>query len=183
MFDKILLLYGNNEVEFENFVAGEEVDDNEVKPFRKEYFLNAVSNEIYLNLQEDEIEFTDETFRQIYYEIIDQLNQDKAILVDAFINHTNTEIAVLVTNILMDDEKHTISNWERKQIIVKSKENDLSKMVLDAIYNLRRVLIEQKITSLTTNVGVEEEREQILETVVNYTSLKLRLFERLNRVV
>lgn len=180
---KILLLYGNNEVEFENFVAGEEVDDNEVKPFRKEYFLNAVSNEIYLNLQEDEIEFTDETFRQIYYEIIDQLNQNKAILVDAFINHTNSEIAHLVTNILMDDEKHTMSNWERKQIIVKSKESDLPKMVLDAIYNLRRVLIEQKITSLISNVGIEEEREQILETVVNYTSLKLRLFDRLNRVV
>lgn len=180
---KILLLYGNNEVRFENFVAGEEVDDNEVKPFKKEYFLNVVSNEIYLNLQEDEVEFTDETFKQIYYEIIHQLNQSKSILVDAFINHSNSEIANLVTDILMDDEKHTISNWERKNIIIKSKESDLPKMVLDAIYNLRRVLIEEKISSLITTIDQEEEREQILETVVNYTSLKLRLFERLNRVV
>ena len=180
---KILLLYGNNEVRFENFVAGEEVDDNEVKPFKKEYFLNVVSNEIYLNLQEDEVEFTDETFKQIYYEIIHQLNQSKSILVDAFINHSNSEIANLVTNILMDDEKHSISNWERKNIIIKTKESDLPKMVLDAIYNLRRVLIEEKISSLITTIDKEDEREQILETVVNYTSLKLRLFERLNRVV
>ena len=180
---KILLLYGNSEVEFENFVAGEEVDENEVKPLKKQFFLNVVSNEIYLNLQEDEVEFTDETFKQIYYEIIHQLNQQKSILVDAFVNHSNTEIANLVTNILMDDEKHAISNWERKNIIIKSKENDLPKMVLDAIYNLRRVLIEQKITSLTAEINDNQEREQILETVVNYTNLKLRLFERLNRVV
>ncbi len=180
---KILLLYGNNEVEFENFVASEEVDRSENKPNKKEYFLNVVSNEIYLNLQEDEIEFTDEIFKQIYFEIIHQLNQSKSILVDAFINHSNNDIAKLVTNILMDDEKHAISNWERKAIIVKSKENDLPKMVLDAIYNLRRVLIEEKITSLTVNIENNDERAQILETVVNYTSLKLRLFDRLNRVV
>ena len=180
---KILLLYGNNEVEFENFIAGEEVDDNEVTPLKKEYFKNVVSNEIYLNLQEDEVEFTDENFKQIYYEIIHQLNQSKSILVDAFINHSNTEIANLVTNILMDEEKHTLSDWKRKNIVIKSKEKDLAKMVLDAIYNLRRVLIEEKINSLISVNENIDEREHILETVVNYTNLKLRLFERLNRVV
>ena len=180
---KILLLYGNNEVEFENVVDGEDVDADEVKSLRKEYFLNAVSNEIYLNLQEDEVEFTDDLFKQIYYEIINQLNQNKSVLVDAFINHSNQKISNLVTNILMDDEKHTMSNWERKEIKVRSKESNLDKLVLDAIYNLRRVLIEEKINSLISNAGEENEREQILENIVNYTNLKLRLFEMLNRVV
>ena len=180
---KILLLYGNEEVEFESHDADEEKDTKEVKIGRKEYFLNAVSNEVYLNLQEDEIEFTNEVFKQIYYEIIHQLNQNESIVIDAFINNSNTAISNLVTNILMDDEKHTLSDWERKQVVVKSKVNDLPKMVLDAIYNLRRVLIEQKITSLITNVHVEDEREYILETVVNYNNLKLRLFEMLNRVI
>jgi DNA primase len=181
---KILLLYGNNEVEFENFVAGEEVDDNEVKPFQKEYFLNVVSNEIYLNLQEDEVEFTDELFKQIYYEIIHQLNQSKSILVDAFVNHSNAEISNLVTNILMDDEKYALSNWERKQIMVKSKESKLPKMVFDSIYNLRRILIELKINSLSfINYKDDDERQQNLETVMNYTKLNTLLFERLNRVV
>ena len=179
-----MLLYGNNEVEFENVVAGEDVDANEVKPFRKEYFLNAVSNEIYLNLQEDEVEFTDELFKQVYYEIIHQLNQSKSILVDAFINHSNTAISNLVTNILMDDEKHAMSNWERKEIKVKSKESNLSKMVLDAIYNLRRVLIEEKINSLSfVDYTNEDQRTESMEAVMNYTSLKLRLSGMLNRVV
>ncbi len=65
----------------------------------------------------------------------------------------------------------------------KSKNDDLQKMVLDAIYNLRRILIDQKIKSLITEIAQEDENEQILETVVNYTNLKLKLFERLNRVI
>jgi len=180
---KILLLYGNNEVDFVDFVDEGEVDGRDFHALKKEHFQNLVSKEIYLNLQDDEVEFTDETFKQIYYDVINQLNQNKNISVDVLVNHSNPEISSLVTNILMDDEKHVLSNWERKDIAVKSKESDLSKMVLDAIYNLRRVLIEEKISSLITNVTEDSEREQILETVVNYTGLKQRLFERLNRVV
>jgi len=89
----------------------------------------------------------------------------------------------LVTTILMDDERHVLSNWERKDIYIKSKKSDLSKMVLDAIYNMRRILIEQKINSLITAIGVEEERDKIMESIVDYNNLKTRLFERLNRVV
>ncbi|MDP6921940.1 MAG: DNA primase, partial [Lutibacter sp.] len=110
---RILLLYGNNEVEFVDYVLGEELDENEVEPLKKLVFNNVVSKEVYLSLQEDEIEFTDANFKQIYYDIIHQLNQDENISVDAFVNHNNQEIAHLATHILMDDEKHTISNWGR----------------------------------------------------------------------
>ena len=180
---KILLLYGNNEVDFVDFVEEGEVDGRDFHALKKEHFQNLVSKEIYLNLQDDEVEFTNAIFKQIYYDVIEQLNQNKNISVDVLVNHPNTDISSLVTNILMDDEKHVLSNWERKDIAVKSKESDLSKMVLDAIYNLRRVLIEEKISSLMSNVTKDTEREQILETVVNYIGLKQRLFERLNRVV
>ena len=179
---KILLLYGNTEVVFEDYIEGEMVDGNDGKKLKKELFNNVVSKEIYLNLQDDEVEFTDTIFKQVYYEIIVQLNQEESISVDALVNNSNTEVSRLVTSILMDDEKHVLSNWERKNIVIKSKESDLSKMVLDAIYNLRRVLIEQKISSLIVDIN-QNERDQILETVVNYTQLKQRLFERLNRVV
>ncbi|MFZ2282257.1 MAG: DNA primase [Lutibacter sp.] len=181
---KILLLYGNNEVDFVDFVAGEEQDeDHDFNPIKKVKFSNVVSKEIYLNLQDDEVEFTDETFKNIYYEIIFQLNQEETISVDMLVNHENYEVANLVTTILMEDERYVLSDWERKNIFTRSKKSDLSKMVLDAIYNIRRILIEQKINSLITNVGVEAERDKIMESIVDYNNLKNRLFERLNRVV
>lgn len=180
---KILLLYGNNEVEFVDFVAGEEAEDSEFQPMKKLKFSNVVSKEIYLNLQDDEVEFTNETFKNIYYEIIYQLNQEESISVDMLVNHDNNEVANMVTTILMDDERHVLSDWERKDIFIKSKKSDLSKMVLDAIYNIRRILIEQKINSLLTEMGIVEERDKIMESIRDYNNLKYRLFERLNRVV
>ena len=180
---KILLLYGNNEVEFVDFVAEEEAEDAEFQPIKKVKFNNLVSKEIYLNLHDDEVEFTNDTFKNIYFEIIFQLNQDETISVDKLVNHENDEVANLVTTILMDDERHVLSNWERKNIFIRSKKSDLSKMVLDAIYNIRRILIEQKINSLITEIGVDEERDKIMESIVDYNNLKTRLFERLNRVV
>ncbi|MDP3360173.1 MAG: DNA primase [Lutibacter sp.] len=180
---KILLLYGNNEVEFVDFIAEEEAEDAEFQPIKKVKFNNMVSKEIYLNLHDDEVEFTNDTFKNIYFEIIFQLNQDETISVDKLVNHENYEVANLVTTILMDDERHVLSNWERKNIFIRSKKSDLSKMVLDAIYNMRRILIEQKINSLIAEFGVEEERDKIMESIVDYNNLKTRLFERLSRVV
>ena len=181
---KVLLLYGNNEVDFIDFEEPEVVNPHKPNKLQKVHITNVVSKEIYLNLQEDEVEFTDDTFKHIYYEVIEQLNQNESISVDTLVNNANSEIATMVTNILMDDEKHNLSNWSRKNVFPKSKENDLSKMVLDAIYNLRRVLIEQKINAIKlSEVEDELQRTESLESVMLYTGLKIRLANRLGRVV
>ena len=178
---EILLLYGNREVDFVDYVA---IEDEEGKTkIVKEKYQNKVSNEIYLHMQDDEIEFSNETFKKIYYDVIHQLNQDERIKADAFINHEDEEIGRVVTDILMDDEKYTLSDWERKEIYVKAKDKSLSKLVMDAILNLRRILIELKIKELLDEPQPEEDNQSMLEMVVNYTSLKKLLFEKLNRVV
>jgi DNA primase len=178
---EILLLYGNREVDFVDYVAIE--DDEGKTKIVKENYQNKVSNEIYLHMQDDEIEFSNETFKKIYYDVIHQLNQDEQINADSFINHEDEEIGRVVTDILMDDEKYSLSDWERKEIYVKAKDKSLSKLVMDAILNLRRILIELKIKELLDEPQSEEDNQSMLEMVVNYTSLKKLLFEKLNRVV
>ncbi len=186
---EILLLYGNIEVEFVDFVS--EIDDNGKKIIKKENYTNAVSNEIYVHLHEDEIEFTNPIFLKIYYEIIHLLNQEQEIVPEIFTNHENTEISVAVTSILMDEEQYALSDWERHDIIVKSKESNLSKLVMDVLYNLRRLLIAQKITALKSNMSpdnneIENQKEIVLESmeeIRDYTNLKQLLFEKLNRVL
>ena len=55
---------------------------------------------------------------------------------ETFINHSNPEISSIVTSILMDDEKYTLSDWKRKNIFVTESVEVLSKLVSDAILNL-----------------------------------------------
>jgi len=178
---EILLLHGNEEVDFTDFVEHEDEEGN-IKIVKEEY-QNTVSKEIYLHLQDDEIEFSNDTFKKIYYDVIHQLNQNEGISTDVFINHEDVEVGKAVTDILMDDEKYVLSDWIRKEIYVKGKDKNLSKLVMDAILNLRRILIELKIKELMDEQLPEEESQTMLEMVVNYTSLKKLLFEKLNRVV
>ena len=178
---RILLLFGNQETDFVDFI---EVEDEEGNiHVEKEKYTNQVSKELYLNLQDDEIEFSNEIFQSIYYEMIHQLNQEDKIEMEAFINHPNTNISSIVTSILMDDEKYTLSDWERKNIFVTDSEEVLSKLVTDAILNLRRILIDKKIQQLINPKEGASVENTDLEMIQNYTELKKRLYSKLMRVV
>ena len=178
---EILLLYGNNNAVFVDFI-NEENEDGEFEITKKTY-TNKISEEIYLHLQDDEIEFTNPVFKTIYFEIINQLNQNKKVSIEYFINHSDIKISKLVSDIFMEEERYVLSNWERKHIFVKSKEKVVSKLVTDAIYNLRRILIEEKITNIKTSILNAKDKKSELELVKNYTNLKKLLYDKLQRVV
>ena len=99
-------------------------------------------------------------------------------------------MAAAVSDLLMDDEKYELSNWEKHNIFVNDKESYLPKLVTDVLYNLRRILIAQKINELKSEL-VSEQTDQVeneasreaLEAIRDYTSLKQLLFEKLNRVL
>ena len=176
---KILLLHGNKESEFTEEIESEDEDGKLIITSRK--YNNNVSAEIYVHLQDDETEFTNTIFQEIYAEIIHQLNQSEKLEINDLVNHQNQEIASTVTSILMDEdeEKYQLSDWEGQHIEVKMAL--LSKQVNDVVFNLRRVLIGKKIEEL-----IKEASEEVaidLETIKGYTGLKIRLFEKLNRVV
>ena len=137
---------------------------------------------MYLNLQEDEIEFSNDIFKTIYYELIHQLNQDEKISIELLVGHEDINISSAVTNILMDEEKYFLSDWERKEVFVTNITKILPKLVSDAMLNLRRVLIEKKIGEILNQIKTEKIAPN-LEEITNYTELKKLLFEKLNRVI
>jgi DNA primase len=178
---RILLLHGNEEIEFEQDIEIE--NENGKVSVEKEKYTNQVSQELYLNLQEDEIEFANNLFREVYFELIHQLNQEERIKVEYLVSHENNLISSEVTNILMDEEKYELSNWERKDIYVTETIKVLPKAVFDVVYRLRTVLIERKINELKESMSKDQDNSKILEDVMNYNALKGMLSEKLNRVV
>ncbi|WP_159946607.1 DNA primase [Polaribacter septentrionalilitoris] len=180
---KLLVLYGNEEVEFTEEISNVDEDGKETIETRK--YQNKVSTEIYLHLQDDEIEFSNEVFQNIYIEIIHQLNQNDKLNINDFVNHKDTDVANIVTSILMDKENpnRQLSDWEGQNIFVTSDLEVLEKAVNDAVFNLRRILIGEKIDELMKEATQDQAIAIDLEVIKNYTSLKMRLFEKLNRVV
>lgn len=177
---RILLMYGNEEIDFVNWVDG--VDKQGRPVLEKEEYKNTISNELYLNLQEDEIEFSNEIFKTVYYELIHQLNQDEKISIERLVGNQDVNISSVVTNILMDEEKYSLSDWKRKEVFVTETIKILPKLVSDAMLNLRRVLIEKKINDILKEIETNQLVPD-LEEITNYTELKKLLFEKLNRVI
>jgi DNA primase len=83
----------------------------------------------------------------------------------------------------MDDEKYALSDWKRKNIFVTEPQKILSKLVTDAILNLRRILIDKKIKQLIDPSESSSSENNDLEMIKNYIELKKRLYNKLMRVV
>ncbi|MCK8522247.1 DNA primase [Aquimarina sp. D1M17] len=180
---EILLLYGQQEEEFEDLVLKEN-DEGELE-LEPEIHLAKVFEKIYLDLQEDEIEFTNNNFKEVYSLLIDQLHQNENFKIDSFINQIPPEIASEVTSILMIDDKYALSRWYDKEIHVKQKESSVSQYVNDTILNLRRFLISQKVEELSQEVKAQHEvdNQESLQDIMDYLSLRKILSYKLNRVI
>ncbi|WP_108802002.1 DNA primase [Aquimarina sp. Aq107] len=180
---EILLLYGTNEEEFEDLVMKEN-DEGELF-LEPELYTTKVFEKIYLDLQEDEIEFTQSTFKEVYKILIDQLNQQEDFKIEHFINQIPPEVAYEITEIMMDEERHALHRWSDMEIHVKKKEHSVSQYVSDTILNLRRYLINKKINELSQEVKAQnfEDNRNILEDINNYYTLRRLLYRKLNRVI
>lgn len=180
---QMLLLYGNETEDFEDLILKEnEEGDLELAP---EIHTAKVFEKIYLDLQQDEIELANDTFKSIYYTLINKLNESPELSVEQFVNQVAPEISSEVTSILMEDEKYELHDWESKNIFVKEKKNNIAQLVSETILNLRCFLIQQKVDELKRETlgNNGDHHQEVLEDVVNYHNLKKLLAKKLNRVI
>jgi len=180
---ELLLLYGNVEEDFEELIL--EADEKGEITLRPEIHKSRVFEKIYLDLQEDEIEFTNPEFKDLYFEVVNRFNLNPEAKAETFINELEPEMASAVTHILMEEERYVLHNWERKEIFVKEKDQTIAQMVSETILNLRRHLVSQKINELSETMKHEDspEKESGLQEIVDYLSLKKVLSNKLNRVL
>ena len=175
----ILLKYGAEEILFEDIILNKN-EKGDIVESKKE-IRSKVFEKIYLDLQQDEIEFTHGPFKEIYNKLINSFHNQKIISIDNFINDLDPNSSKIVSDILINDEKYQLHDWEKKNIYVKKIGSELSQLVNETILNMRRYLIDKKISELKDNSN--DDKDKVLEEVMSYYSLKKLLSAKLNRVV
>ncbi|WP_108866436.1 DNA primase [Aquimarina aquimarini] len=180
---KALLLYGVQEEEFEDLILKENEEGELV--LEPEIHNIKVFEKIYLDLQDDEIEFTDQIFKDIYGILIEELNQIDEFKIESFINRIQPEIAAEITEIMMNEDRYELHRWDDKEIHVKQKTETISDYVNNIILSLRGFLIDQKINELSQGVKAQkfENNLTVLEDIRDYQTLKKLLYRKLNRVI
>ncbi|MDC6349981.1 DNA primase [Zeaxanthinibacter sp. PT1] len=179
---EVLLLYGKQQQEFEDLVLKEN-DEGELV-LEPEQFKARVFEKIYLDLQDDEIELAHEQFKKIYTRIIAEMNENDDFSLQVFLNSLDQELSAEISSILMEEEKYTLHDWERKDIYPKEKDSGVAQLVSETILTLRCYLIKKRIAALQKNTeAVEQDHREILEEIINYLQLTKLLNKKLNRVI
>ena len=180
---EMLLLYGNQDAEFEDVLlkTNEEGEVVEVAE-KKEY---KVYQRIYLSLQEDEVELANPMFRGIYNDLIGYFNQEEAFALDQYLQRLPEEFQHEVTSILMAEEREKLDNWEVKQIYVKQKDQSIGQYVSETILTLRWFLVSGIIEELKSSISPEPEADnsEPLSLAMDYHRLINSFSRKLGRVM
>ena len=181
---KILLSKGNEDCVFTDTILVEE-ENGDLKEKQIQQTLK-VYEKVFLELQEDEIEFANPDFKQIYDQLMTMFQEDASYDVSRLANELPVELSAKVSDLEMEDEFRHLDNWLKRDIVAKEKDRDLNRIISDIILNIRLLLIMHLINNLAEKTRTEitdEERKSIMEEVIEYNQLKTILGKRLNVIV
>ena len=178
---EILLLYGGKQENFEELILKNDENGNVI--LEPTIVNSLVYEKIFLDLQQDEIEFTNESFKIIYEKIISDFQKNQKLILEVFLNSLDQNLANHVTGILMNEDQYELHDWLSKDIFVKHKDTVISQLVSETILTLRTFLISKKVEELKEETKDSLENNKILEEIGEYHKLKTILSKKLNRVL
>jgi DNA primase len=180
---EILLLYGNKTEEFEDvFLKTNEDGEIENITEKKEY---KVYQRVYLSLQEDEVELANPLFRDIFNDLIQYFLQNENLEIEKYLMHLNSDFAQEVTDILMEDERVVLHNWEGQNIIPKTKSETIGQYVSETILTMRWYLVDKIIDELKNSVSNEpgSDNTESMSMAMDYYKLINSFSKKLGRVM
>ena len=180
---EILLLYGNKTEVFEDVLLKSN-DEGEIENVieKKEY---KVFQRIYLSLQEDEVELANPLFRDIFNNLINYYLQNESFSIEQYLMHLQPEFAQEVTDILMEDERVVLHNWEGQNIFPKTKNESISQYVAETILTMRWYLVDRIIEEIKGSISSEPDSDNIepLSMAMDYYKLINSFSKKLGRVM
>ena len=180
---EILLLYGNKTEQFEDTFLKTNSDGKIENVIEKKEF--KVYQRIFLSLQEDEVELANPLFRAIFNDLIAYYHQNENFILELYLMHLQPEFAQEVTDILMEDERVFLHNWEGQNIYPKSKSETISQNVSETILTLRWFLVGKIIEELKSSLSSEPDSDNTepLSMTMDYNTLIHSFSKKLGRVM
>ncbi len=178
---EILLIYGNYEEFFDEYEL--KVEDDKVITDQKKV-KRKVFDKVFLSLQEDEVEMSNEKFKLILKDILTYYHTHENWNLENYLTQVKPELADEITSIIMDEERYNLHNWEKQNIIVKGKDLGVQQYVTETILTLRSYLIFEIIEDLKKQMQEQPEKARdLLTDVVDYNTLKHTFSNQLGRVM
>ena len=178
----ILLTYGNQKLDFEEPISTTNEQGELIEETQK--ISAKVYEKIFLDLQQDEIELSHKTFKNIFYKLIEfyqsdqgDLNLEKIMQTDDLIQNE------IITDLVMKEEQYQLHDWEKRNVFVKVKGSEVVRLVSETILSMRRYLIDQKIIELQLETKEQDDNQETLREIQMYQGLRNIISNKLHRVI
>jgi DNA primase len=179
---EILLLYGDKTEEFEDVLLKNNEEGEVVMVSEKREY--KVFQRIYLSLQEDEVELSNNLFRDIFTDLIGFYLQNEKFSLEQYLMRLQPEFAQEVTDILMEDERLTLHNWEGQNIFTKGKHETIGQYVAETVMSMRWFLVGKIIEELKSSIKPDNsDNTELLSMVMDYSTLVNSFSKKLGRVM
>ncbi len=144
-----------------------------------------VYEKIYLDLQQDEMRFSDPIYDSLFEMLIrfytEEQGEEVSELLKYLEKQQKEELVAPLSTIVFDYERYALHQWERKNIYPKDRSDQIAQQVSETILSLRSYWVQQHLEELQKKSA--EAKEEVLEEVMDYLMLNKVLSKRLNRVL
>ena len=171
---RLIIIYGTFDLHFE--FKNENGEISETTLTTAEFIIS--------ELNEDDIQFTQPKYNKIYGELIDYFNEHESIPEEKhFIQHHDPEISQTVSQLLSD--KHQLSDWAKKDIIVPTETEKLKDLVEEAVIRLKskvvKLKIERMLEQMKSTEFTNDERVKLMNDFQKLTTLSIHIDKKLGR--
>lgn len=183
---EILILYGNKDVEFEETYLRINEDGEEENYTEKR--IRKVFEKIYMNLQEDEIEFSNPVFKNLVNQILNIYLQKGSFEKNDFLNQLDKSSEQIVIDILMNEDKYVLDGWlEKKQVFVKPKDDEqvLKALITETLISYREYLIQHLTKDLVDTIKDDNQDiaiVEVMQSINDYNKLKVSISNSIGRI-
>lgn len=181
---RILLNYGERELEFEITVEDEEVGADGKKKIHQEILQTTVAEFIIHQLENDGLQFDHQELQSIFSEYSSSIKLGVVPTQNHFINQASASKSVY--DLIM--ESYVVSpKWKSKHnVFITAEDEKLSYMVRNAVYSYKLKKVMQMIYSIEEELKTEKEEENIntlLQYMMALLEVKKKLSAELGRVI
>ena len=144
-------------------------------------YQTTVIEEIIHHFQEDDCEILTETNRKIIDEVRQGLEQNEIRSGNFFFGLMDEDISGKIADALV--ENHETSNWKKFNIYFPIEEEVLGKVVKDVILRHKREYVMKLIEDLNKKLDEMEEKTEIYEQIIRLNQLKIKIDQKLFRIL
>jgi len=171
---RLLVIYGTYALHFE--YENEAGEEEETKMSAAEFIIS--------ELNEDDIQFTHPSYSKVYNEITAHIQEHNSIPEQKyFVHHHDPDITQTVSELLSD--KHQLSDWAKKEIIVPTETEKLKEIVIEGVIRLKskqvKLKIEEMLQQMKNNEVPENERLSFISDFQKLNDLSMYIDKELGR--